>query len=232
MYIIKLMSKREQDAAAKIDRYLSNRWTLTELAVILEPMSFRTLTSWISGQTLRIHPSVWTAGQVKAAGGTNVSVQFHKRAKYGFPNLLQCLMARTLFDAGVDRAIVQQYIESGFPGPQSNDQLMNGYFLILTGTTPQTSYFFPDKPTLIESIANSPAPLPQCAIFNFAPILSEAIGRLNAWEERRAYVPKSQDDVLAEAQRAWVEAGAERLSAKTAALRRAMQRHQQRGGVK
>jgi len=199
------MKAREKEVEAKINRYFAMRWILTELAAIMEPVSLRTLVSWFSGQTLRLRPLVWPARESEAPP------KISKRAKYGFPNLLQCVTARTLFDAGVEREMVQQFAGGPFPAPFDAQNYFSAYALILTARSPQVGYFFADRQSLTRAIADNPAPFPQCSVFNFASIMDEAIGRLDAWEQRRPYIPK-QENILADAEQARIDTSVRTLS--------------------
>lgn len=201
-------------ADEKINRYFASRWSLVECAAILEPVSMRTLTSWVSGQTLEIKPRVWTAQEIGlkaeevAVVAANTSMKPRKRARYGFPNLLQFVTARTLFAEGIERVMVQHFVDI-IASPDRT--LALGYFLILTGSSPQEGFFFPDKEKLVAAIVSNNSPLPQCSVFNFDSVLKETIRRLDAWERRRQYVAESQENTVSDARREWIAAGAERI---------------------
>jgi hypothetical protein len=211
------MPSREKQVAEQIDRYFAKSWSLSELAAIMEPISFRTITSWISGQTLKIRPRVWTPEELRAMGCTTVvekPAKIRKRAKYGFPNLWQCVIAKTLFNSGVSRDIAQHLLDVVAGGTADRQTTLQfGYFLILTAAEPQEGYFFPDRGSLIQAITANPARLPQCAIFDAGAAFKEAMDRLEAWESRSPYVPKLQESILSEAKEKWIAAGTQNLVA-------------------
>jgi hypothetical protein len=204
------MKKRETDAErqSRIDRYLTGRWSMTESAVILEkPM--RTLTSYVTGQSLSCAPRVWTAEEFNLEAQSPASDKLRKRARYGFPNLLQFVAAPKLFAEGVERPLVQRIMDSiAAPGDKS---LKMGYYLILTGGETQTGYFFPTREAMLEAITSNLIPLPQCAIFNFTELHNEVIERIAAWEDRRSYIPKSKENLQDVARSEWIAAGAKRI---------------------
>lgn len=204
------MKKRATDAEheSRINKYFTSRWSLTEAAVILDK-SMRTLTSYISGQSLSCVPRVWTAKEFNLEAQALASDKPRKRARYGFPNLLQFAAASKLFSEGVERPLVQRIMDS-IAAP-AGTTIKPGYYLILTGGKTHDVYFFPTREAMLEAIASNPAPLPQCAIFNFDDVFSEVIGRMSAWEDRRPYIPKSKENLHDVARSEWIAAGATRL---------------------
>jgi hypothetical protein len=88
-----------------------------------------------------------------------------------------------------------------------------GYYLVLTGAEEPTVFFFPDKESLVEAIRDNPSRLPQCFVFDFSAILKEAFDRVEAWENRRPYIPKVSESILAQAQREWIERHSGNLAA-------------------
>jgi hypothetical protein len=204
------MKKRETDAElqSKVDRNVTGRWSMTESAVILDkPM--RTLTSYVTGQSLSCAPRVWTAEELNLEAQSPASDKPRKRARYGFPNLLQFVAAPRLFAEGVERPLVQRIMDViAAPGGRT---LNLGYYVILTGGETQTGCFFPTREALLGAIASNPIPLPQCSIFNFTDVLHEVIERLDAWEDRRPYIPKSKENLQDVALSEWIAAGATRI---------------------
>jgi len=203
-----MMTEKERLAQEKIDRILLKRWTLTEVSVILEPsVSFRVLTSWISGKPLHIRPSIWKPehfpGMVPVPDRKP-----DKRAKYGFPNLVQFILARNLFAAKVNREVVQKLCDRIAGGRTT---LAVGYYLILIGSEPQNVFFFSDKNALISAIRDHPMRLPPCFVFNLWEIHQEAFDRVEAWEDRRPYVQEVRESILAKGQQEWVERNAKSL---------------------
>jgi hypothetical protein len=207
----------------RIDRYFVSRWSLVESAVITD-MPMRTLTSYITKQTLGITPRVWTAEELGIEAIRTTSLKPRKRAKYGFPNLLQFLVARQLFGAGVEREIVQKFIDGiarfsivrAGTGTENKrpPSVYDGTLLILTGSSPQMGFVFENQKQLIDAIKENPRPLPQCAIFTFGSVLRETATRIEAWERRQSYVGESQGNAVSEAQRAWIDAAGERMESR------------------
>jgi hypothetical protein len=204
------MKNRETDAEleSRVNKCFTGRWSLTEAAVILDKL-MRTLTSYVSGQSLSCVPRVWTAEDFNLEAQAPASDKPRKRARYGFPNLLQFAAASKLFAEGVERPLVQRIMD-GIAAPHGKT-INLGYYLILTGGETQTGYFFPTREAMLEAIASNSVPLPQCAIFNFTDVLNEVIERIAAWEDRRPYVPKSKEKLQDVARSEWIEAGATRL---------------------
>lgn len=193
-----------------IDRALVKRWSLTELSAILEPtVSFRVLTSWISGKPLHIKPALWKPEHFPGM----IAVPDRKpdkRARYGFPNLLQFILARDLFAEKVSREVIQKLCDHI---AADRTTLRNGYYLVLTGTERQEVFFFHDKDSLVAAIRDNPVRLPQFLVFDFMEVVDEAFSRIEAWESRRPHVTKTRESVANQATSAWVERNAGNLVA-------------------
>jgi hypothetical protein len=200
---------KHREVQEQVDRMLVKRWTLTEMSAMLEPVSFRVLTSWISGKPLRIAPAVWKPEHFLITPVPDRKPD--KRAKYGFPNLLQFILARELFAARVNRDVIQNLCDHV---AGSDNTTLAGYYLILTGVSDNQPVFsFRDREQLLKAISENPAPLPQCFVLDCSAILGEALGRADAWEKRESYVPRVRESVIAEARHEWIQHQAKNLVA-------------------
>jgi hypothetical protein len=203
----------EREARERFDRWAPKRWSLTEIAAIFDPeTSFRVLTSWLSGDPIRITPKVWGVEELGKTFAPFPDEKPTKRSKYGLPNLLQVETARRLFKGKANREMVQMFCDHI---AAQGSTLAFGYYLILTGNPEkQMAFYWPDKDALVEAISTNPAPLPQCFIFNYGEVFNAVFDRLAAWEKRQPYIAKRSDvPALQELTASWQSARLKLVSA-------------------
>jgi hypothetical protein len=177
----------------KLDQYAERHFSLLESGAIWEgKITFRTLQSWVTGQTLRIKPS---RGRGKRRGG-----------KYGLMSQLKFGAAAHLLKTGLPTVGVQTFLDrfadSDFL-PQTFAEKMSGRFLLCEDPSNRADlqiWFFQDEEkfwTAVQILIDK-TPL-RFATMHFGSILTEVVSRIKAWDERRQYVAKSAGGEYAKA---------------------------------
>ncbi len=176
----------------KISQYLRNHWPLSEIAAILddsrEPITFRTLQSWVTGQVLRIKPSLVVPGQ--------------KRKRYGIASLLNFIIAKRLLQvSGLPAPAVQSFIDrygdEEFMKGFGYTEKMEGYFLVIQDGPKDAKFlFFKDEEKFFSAVRIfiSAPNAPKWTTLRLHDLLDEALERLDCWSRRVEYRPVTAGD--------------------------------------
>jgi len=181
---VSIVTKAETE---KISQYLRSHWPLSEIAAILddarEPTTFRSLQSWVTGQVLRIKPSLVVPGQ--------------KRKRYGLSNLLDFLIAKQLlhvagFPAHAVQVFIDHFRERDFLNNVTFPDKMDGYFILLQdGPKDAKSLFFNDEQRFYTGvlILARASNIPKWTTLHLRGLFLEALARLDCWNRRVEYRP-------------------------------------------
>lgn len=177
-----------------------SHWPLTEIAAILhdpkQPVTLRTLQSWVTGQVLRIQPSVTVPGQ--------------KRKRYGMASLINFLVAKHLLNCGVHTRVVQTFIDhyhepDFLPCVPSFAERINGYFIFIQdGEKDAKIYFYKDEDAFLAAVRIFMAEggnVPKWTTLHLSGLIKEALERIDCWNRRVEYqtpgerIIKAFDDI-------------------------------------
>jgi hypothetical protein len=176
-----------------LEQYLERYFSLAEVAAILDgKIPFRTLQSYVSGQTLRVKPS-YGRGRRRCE-------------KYGLLPITKFVAGSHSLKAGLPSQGIQTFLDrfadSDFL-PQTFAEKMSGRFLLCEDPSDRDHlqiWFFKDEEkfwSAVQILADK-TPL-RFVTIHFGSILAEVISRIQAWDERRQYVVKSVGDEYAKA---------------------------------
>jgi hypothetical protein len=177
-----------------------SHWPLTEIAAILhdpkQPVTLRTLQSWVTGQVLRIEPSVTVPGQ--------------KRKRYGMASLINFLIAKQLLHCGFHTRVVQMFIDhyqdaDFLTGVPSFKDKVEGYFIFIQdGEKDAKIYFYADENaflTALRVLFAEGGSVPKWTSLHLGGLLKEAMERIDCWNRRVEYrtpgerIIKAFDDI-------------------------------------